>query len=335
MKLIIFGGCGFIGTNIALKAVERGYGVIVFDSLVRAGTEENLKVLKDKVEFIRGDVRNYEDFWRIGKVDAAINLAANPGIPWSIENPLFDFKTNALGALNILEFSKNNGKFPVIQASTNKVYSDEVNEIPLNENKTRYSFIDKFKYGIAETFPIDAQGRHPHSPYGCSKIAADMYFQEYFHLYGIPTVINRMSCIYGLYQKGVADQGWVDHFVRKALGDGKIDIYGDGKQVRDMLYGGDVAELYLMEIEKIDVAKGKVFNVGGSNYFTISLIESIRLIEELTGRKTKLTYHDWRHADQRVYISDIRKVESVMGWKPKTDIKTGLQNIIKQYVLSV
>jgi CDP-paratose 2-epimerase len=331
MKIIIFGGCGFLGTNIALKAIEKGHDVVVFDSLVRRGTEENLEILKDKVEFIRGDVRNYEDFWRIGRVDAGVNLAANPGIPWSIENPMFDFKTNALGALNILEFSKNNGKFPLIQASTNKVYSDDINELPLKEKETRYGFTGEYIEGIPETYPIDAQGRHPHSPYGCSKIAADMYFQEYYHLYNIPTVINRMSCIYGLYQKGVADQGWVDHFVRKILGDGKIDIYGDGKQVRDMLYGEDVAELYLFELERIDLSKGKVFNIGGGTYFNISLIESIKLIEELTGRKAELTHHDWRHADQKIYISNVEKVFKTLGWKPTTDIRTGIERMIKQY----
>ncbi len=331
-RIVIFGGAGFIGTNVALKALEKGYEVVIFDSLIRSGTEENYEILKDKTTFIRGDVRNPEDFWRIGKVDAAINFAANPGIPWSIENPMFDFQTNAYGALNVLEFSRNNGQFPVILASTNKVYSEEVNEIPLHEKSTRYGWSGENVYGIKETFPLDAQGRYAHSPYGCSKIAADMYTQEYYHLYGIPTVINRMSCIYGLHQKGVADQGWVDHFVRKILlGDGKIDIFGDGKQVRDMLFGEDVAELYLKELEMIDQVKGQVFNVGGSVHFNISLIESLELIKKLTGKDFTITYHPWRHADQKVYLSDTRKVEKVMGWKPTTDIETGIKKMIEQY----
>lgn len=332
MKLLIFGGSGFIGTNVALKALEKGHEVVIFDSLIRPGTEENYEILKDKTTFIRGDVRNTEDFWRIPKVDAAINFAANPGIPWSIENPIFDFQTNALGALNILEYSRHNGKFPVIQASTNKVYSEEINERPLTEKSTRYGWSGEDVYGISEKFPLDAQGRYGHSPYGCSKIAADMYFQEYNLLYGVPTVINRMSCIYGLHQKGVSDQGWVDHFVRKlVLGDGKVDIFGDGKQVRDMLWGEDVAELYLKEIEMIDQVRGQVFNVGGGLHYNISLIESLNLISKLTGKDFNATYHPWRHADQKIYISRTDKVEKLMKWQPTTDIETGIRRMIEEY----
>lgn len=333
MKILIYGGAGFIGTNVALKALEKGYEVVVFDSLIRNGTEENYNLLKDKVTFIRGDVRNTEDFWRIPQVDGAINFSANPGIPWSIDNPVFDFQTNALGALNILEHSRHNGKYPVIQASTNKVYSEEINELPIIESTTRYEWKSEYdRMGIREDFHVDSRGKYPHSPYGCSKISADMYFQEYNHLYDVPTVVNRMSCIYGLYQKGVADQGWVDHFVRKILlGDGKVDIYGDGKQVRDMLFGEDVAELYLLEIERIKELRGNVFNVGGGPKNTISLIESLELIKKITGKDYEATYYPWRHADQKIYISNIYHVGKVTGWEPKTTIQEGIERMVRQY----
>lgn len=330
MKILIAGGAGFIGTNVAKEAVKRGHKVVLFDSLVRKGSEENIGIVD--AEFIRGDVRNPEDFHRLPKIDAIINLAANPGIPWSIDNPLYDFNVNAGGAFNLLEYSKNHGKIPVIFASTNKVYSEEINEMPWEEKETRCEWVDKTYRGIPEDFPMDSRGKYPHSPYGASKAAADLYHQEYFHIFKVPTVINRMSCIYGLYQKGVADQGWIDHFIRQiAFKDGALEIYGDGKQVRDMLWGEDVARLYLDELENIDKIKGNVFNVGGGIDNTLSLIEAITEIVNLTGNKTKLTYFDERPADQKIYISDIDKVTHYLDWKPTITPKEGIRLMLEEY----
>lgn len=327
MKILITGGCGFIGTNVAIEAKKRGHEVIRFDSLIRPLSEENIGLVD--APLIRGDIRNPEDFERIPEVDAIINFAANPGVPWSINWPIYDFNVNAKGALNVLEFSKSRGKIPVIFASTNKVYSEEVNDIDMFEYDTRYEWLDKEYKGINEDFPMDSRGKYPHSPYGASKASADLYHQEYFHTYGIPVVINRMSCIYGKHQKGVADQGWIDHFVRVIKkGDGKIDIFGDGKQVRDMLWGGDVARLYLDELENIDKVKGEVFNVGGGIKNTISLIESINYIEKITNKKAELTYHDWRPADQKIYISDITKVKEKLGWEPEIDPEKGIFHMV-------
>lgn len=337
MKIVVFGGVGFIGTNVCIEAVKRGYQVTAFDSLIRPLTEENLPVLDQYgVEVIRGDVRNPEDLERIPKgAEGIINLSANPGIPWSLNWPMYDFKINSLGALNVLEYAKNNGRIPVIFASTNKVYSEEVNEIPIEEKETRYEWVDKTFKGIPEDFPMDAYGRYPHSPYGASKASADLYHQEYFHAFGVPTVINRMSCIYGLYQKGVADQGWVSHFVREIMfGKGKLDIFGDGKQVRDMLWGGDVAKLYLNELEAITYVAGEVFNVGGGIVNTTSLLESIGIIERFTGKKFELEYHDWRHADQKIYVSNITKVTSnpYLNWKPITPPEAGIGAMIQEAI---
>lgn len=344
MKIVVFGGCGFIGTNVCLEAKKRGYEVIAFDSLIRKDSEENIPVLtKAGVEIIRGDVRNAEDFERLpNNIGGIINFAANPGIPWSLEFPIYDFRTNTVGALNILEYSKHHGKIPVIFASTNKVYSEALNLQPLIENLSGIKYIydpeADFMYGLSlkgvnEDFPMDSVGHYPHSPYGVSKASADLYHQEYFHAFGVPVVINRMSCIYGLYQKGVADQGWASHFVRNLIkGNGVIDIFGDGKQVRDMLWGGDVAKLYLNELEQIDNVKGEIFNVGGGYRNTCSLLEAIAIIENCYGKKFQLRYFDWRHADQKIYISDISKVTSneFLKWKPTINPETGLKKIVEE-----
>lgn len=341
-RIIIYGGAGFIGTNVAIEARRRGYKVTVFDSLIRKDVESNLPVLKKHdVEIIRGDVRNVEDFLRIeGNIDGIINFSANPGIPVSIKYPLYDFNVNAKGAINVLEFARSHGKIPVIFASTNKVYSDMINDIPMKEEETRYAWNQTpegwmegvTSKGINEGFPTDGFQRYPHSPYGASKLAADTYCQEYFHAYGVPVVINRMSCIYGFYQKGVEDQGWIDAFIRSiGFGDGKINIYGDGKQVRDMLFGSDVANLYLDEFESIDRVQGNIFNVGGGAGNTFSLLEAISYIEEITGKKAKLTFHPWRFADQRIYISDTSKAENKLGWKPSITPKQGVQLMYDEY----
>jgi len=330
MKICIFGGSGFIGTNVALEATKRKHQVIIMDSLARIGSEENLYIAN--ATYIRGDIRNQEDFERLPKnIDAIINLAANSGVPWSFSYPLYDFKINALGALHVLEYARNNGKIPIIFASTNKIYSDKLNEIAIKEKSTRYIWTDKKYVGVQESFPMDGVGIYSHSPYGASKCAADLYHQEYYHAYHIPTVINRMSCIFGYYQKGVADQGWIDHFIKTiTLGDGKIDIFGNGKQVRDMLWAEDVAKLYLDELEQIDSIKGQVFNIGGGTQNTLSLLEAIRIIERYTGKKAKVSFKDWRPADQKIYISDIQKVNKFLHWKPTVSPEEGIKRMIKR-----
>ncbi len=346
-KLIVFGGAGFIGTNICLLAIKKGYEVIAFDSMIRNGVEDNISILKKAgVTIIHGDIRNKEDFQRIpnGNIGGIFWMSANPGIPWSIDNPLYDFNVNALGTIHGLEFARSIGNIPFIYASTNKCYSDMVNEIPLVEGDTRYTWSGTFnptteaykdffsREGISEEFPTEGFGKYPHSPYGVSKLTGDHYCQEYFHTFGVPTVINRMSCIYGYYQQGVADQGWASHFIKQSLTDDpKLDIYGDGKQVRDMLWGEDVAELYLKELEMIDEVKGEIFNVGGGYQNTLSIIEAITEIEKISGKKFQLNYHDWRVADQRIYISNIAKVSERLNWNPKVSPVDGIQKMYEQY----
>jgi CDP-paratose 2-epimerase len=340
--LIVTGGCGFIGTNICLLAIKKGYNVVAFDH-----TEDNAVILKNaKVEIIRGDVRNQHDLERLPtKAAGIIHLAANPGIPWSIKWPLYDFTANAVGTLHVLEYARKHA-IPVIFASTNKIYSEEINLFPVKEQKSRYvwnfskkslptlrnAVIDGIsEKGINEYFPMDSAGRYPHSPYGASKATGDLYCQEYFHIYDLPVVINRMSCIYGLYQKGVEDQGWTDWFVHAKIKDMPLNIYGDGKQVRDCLFGTDVAELYLTELEQIDKVKGQVFNVGGGVDNTISLLEAIDYLNKKGGKKLELSFKPWRPADQKIYIADISKVKKLTGWEPTTSVFEGLDKIWDQY----
>lgn len=330
-KLLITGGAGFLGTNIALAAKEKGYKVIATDNFVRHGSNNNAEYLmKHGVEVIHAEVRDLEDWNTLPKVDAVIHLAGQPGIPKSLENPVLDFQVNAVGTQNALEFCRKQGNIPLIYASTNKIYSDVINQIPLKETDTRYEFADR--KGITEDFPMDSAGEHPHSPYGVSKASADLLCQEYFHAFHVPTVVMRMSCIYGLYQNGVSEQGWTDFFVRqRILGDNTLIFYGNGKQVRDCLFGTDAANAYLMALEKIDIAGGKVFNLGGGK-FNSSLIEWVDILNTYTDKEPmKISHADWRLADHRCYISDTTKIEETLGWKATVSIPEGIKQMVAAY----
>jgi CDP-paratose 2-epimerase len=339
MKILVTGGTGFIGTNVCLEARNRGHEVVAFDNLVRPLTEENLFILvKAGVKIVRGDVRNFVDFDKLPwKPEGIVHLAGQCGIPYAQISPRYDFEVNALGTLNVLEYCRLNGKIPVAFAASNKCYTDITNEFPVIELETRLKWRDV--EALNETIPLDAYGKHSRSLYGTSKVAGDLYMQEYYQAFGVPTVINRMSCIYGLYQKGVEDQAWVDWFIRQIqLGDGKINIFGTGKQVRDMLWGGDVARLYIDEVEALRGLRGtggniagKPYNIGGGIMNTMSLLEAIAEIEKQTGKKATLTYLPKRHGDQDIWISDIDKINKDLGWSPTVSPKEGIARIIKSY----
>lgn len=331
MKILVTGSCGFIGTNVTIEAIKRGYNVVGFDNLHRPFTEENLKYLqetyKDKFEFVHGDVRNESDFERIPECVGAAHLAGQCGIPYAQINPRYDFEVNTLGTLNLLELSRYNGKFPIAFAASNKCYSNYTNTFEIEETETRYKWthVDS----LDENIPLDAFGKYARSLYGTSKVAADLYCQEYWQSFKVPTVINRMSCIYGLFQKGIEDQGWAWWMAEQITkGDGKINIFGTGKQVRDMLWGEDVARLYLDEIENIDKVAGKPYNIGGGINNTMSLLEAIKFIEDETGNKAELTFLEKRLGDQDIWISDITKIKNDLGWEPKISPQEGLKMII-------
>lgn len=331
MKIVIFGGVGFIGTNIARAAMRRGHHIVAFDSLMRKGVDDNLTYLRQSKQFhfIKGDIRKKQDFMQLPKgIDCIINLAANPAVPKSISNPLFDFRINVIGHLNVLEYAKIHGKLPVIFASSNKVYTDKLNQMPLKETEKRYVPIDRhMTKGVPESADVDGWDGYTNSPYGAGKLAAEKYTREYGNIYAIPYVINRMSCIYGEFQKGVESQGWVDWFIRAKRNNLPIRIYGNGKQVRDVLFATDVADLFIYQAEHMKACNGKTYNVGGGSragYHT-SVLELIDLIDALfPGKPLRYTWFPWRKSDQRYYVSDIRRVMADTGWHPSVELAKGL-----------
>lgn len=328
MRILVFGGGGFIGSNAVSYFAKRGYKVTIFDNFSRYGTEENLSWIKSNnpdVIVLRGDIRNFDEVNRAVKnQDIIFHLAAQVAVTTSVTDPLTDFEINAKGTFNVLEAARLQKKKPiVIYSSTNKVYGG-MEEIKIVEKKGQYAYESKAT-GISEQMNLDF-----HSPYGCSKGAADQYVRDYYRIYGIPTVVFRQSCIYGPRQFGIEDQGWVAWFIIATAMGKPVTVYGDGKQVRDVLYIDDLIKLFEIAVEKIEVAKGKVFNVGGGPKNTLAVWSSFGpILEKLFGHKIPVTFSDWRPGDQKVYISDIRMVEKVLGWKPTIDVEDGIERLFK------
>jgi CDP-paratose 2-epimerase len=333
MRILITGGTGFIGCNLADYFLRKGNEVIVFDNLSRKGAEKNLEWLKqnhkkNRLTFVKDDIRNFTILKNICKdVEAIFHTAAQVAVTTSVKNPREDFEINALGTLNVLEAARLVNTNPsIIFFSTNKVYGNNVNKIPLVERETRYEFADeKYRFGIPEDFPTDAS---EHTPYGVSKYAADLYVRDYTAIYGLPTVTFRCSCMYGTRQFGNEDQGWVAHFVISSIFNKPLTIYGDGKQVRDVLYVDDVNRLVEYSLVNISKIKGEVFNIGGGPENTLSLLELISILEKYLGKKVRYTFSDWRPADQKVYISDIRKAEKMFEWRPIVKPEEGVRKLI-------
>jgi len=325
MNILVIGGAGFIGANIAERFLKRGDRVFVFDNLSRRGTEWNLKWLKkyNNLVFIKGDVRRYRDIFNLVKkekdFDVVFHFAAQVAVTTSVVNPREDFEINALGAFNVLEAIRENKANPIILfSSTNKVYGG-MTDIKITEKNNRYQYAD-LPGGISEDRLLDF-----HSPYGCSKGTADQYMIDYSRIYGLRTVVFRQSCIYGYRQFGIEDQGWVAWFTIAAMLDKKLTIYGDGKQVRDVLFIEDLADAYEAAIKNIDKARGQAFNIGGGPKNTMSLLELIAFLEQFFGKKIPLTFSDWRPGDQPVFICDIKKAKQILGWEPKTSPQEGVK----------
>lgn len=324
MKIAIFGGAGFIGINAVYYFIEQGYEVIVVDNLSRKGSKYNLEQLQAKhsVSFYQIDIRDrkpVEDFFVTEKgLDAVILLAGQVAVTTSVTNPREDFDINALGTFNVLEGIRLSGQKPLlIYSSTNKVYG-KMDDLTIQESDTRYSY-ENMATGIPETRQLDF-----YSPYGCSKGTGDQYVRDYFRIYDIPTVVFRQSCIYGPNQFGIEDQGWVAWFTIATLMKRNITIYGDGKQIRDILFVEDLVRLYHKAIEKRSSCAGKVYNVGGGPAFTLSLNELIQILEKRFGREIDRQTSDWRPGDQKVYVSDISRVSEDLEWMPTTDIQKGI-----------
>lgn len=322
MKALITGGAGFIGTNLALALLAKGWQVIVYDNLSRVGTKHNLTELKKrgkgKLEVAVADIRDLPKLKKEVGVEVIFHLAAQTAVTTSIVNPVEDFEVNALGSLNVLEAARTkNPQAIIIYSSTNKVYGS-LEDLGYTSDSLKYGFKD-YPRGVGEEFPLDF-----HSPYGCSKGAADSYFKDYARIYDLNTVVFRQSCIYGPWQLGLEDQGWVAHLGAKAILGQGIKIFGDGKQVRDLLYVDDLIEAYLLAIKNIKKVKGEVFNIGGGSENALSVLEYVKYLERKTDKKIPLKYFDARTGDQKVFISDNSKLEEMVGWKPSTSFPEGL-----------
>lgn len=328
MKILITGGAGFIGTHLVKHFSDRGDRVAVLDNLSRRGSELNLRWLEERIpglEFIRGDVRDAATVVRAAQGREAIfHLAAQVAVTTSVTNPREDFEINAIGTFNALEAARISQPNPIfIYTSTNKVYGG-MEQAKVVEDPARYRLAD-LPLGVAEDWPLDF-----HSPYGCSKGAGDQYVRDYARIYGLRTVVFRQSAIYGERQFGVEDQGWLAHFVISATLGRPITIYGDGKQVRDMLYVGDLVRAFERAVEQIETVRGRVFNIGGGPGFTLTIwSETGPMLEHLSGRKLDVRYGKWRPGDQKIYVSDIRKAQRELGWKPEVEPKEGLARLWK------
>jgi CDP-paratose 2-epimerase len=312
-RILITGGAGFLGVNAALHLIAEGWHTTLLDNLSRPGTERNLKWLitqhPTRTTFIKEDVRNASALAEhVKHQDAILHLAGQVAVTTSLVDPTTDFDVNAAGTLNLLEAVRlHNQEAPFLFASTNKVYGK----------------LDRNNVACKESQPIDF-----HSPYGCSKGAADQYVRDYARCFHMNTVVLRQSCIYGAHQYGTEDQGWVAHFVHSILNDRPLAIYGDGTQVRDLLDARDLCALYATVIEKIDETRGEIYNVGGGPVNQRNLLEVIDQIGQLTGKKPKYTFADWREGDQTYYVSDITKAKKDLGWEPQIPFDRGLKDLI-------
>jgi len=327
MKVFITGGAGFIGCNLAYYHLAQGDEIIVYDNLSRTGTQTNLDWLMefgDQLTFIKGDIRDYDALKAALPADTerVYHMAGQVAVTTSVVDPREDFEINALGTFNVLEAVRACAPDAVLfYASTNKVYGG-MEDVVIVEDDNRYRYAD-LPFGAPRTQPLDF-----HSPYGCSKGAGDQYVRDYSRIYGLKTVVFRQSCIYGIRQFGVEDQGWVAHFCIAARLGRPITIYGDGKQVRDVLWIDDLVQAYQMAAEHIDVTSGQVYNIGGGMESTMSIWQEFgAILGDLAGHEIPITQSDWRPGDQLVYISDVRDATHDFGWKPVTSVREGVTKL--------
>lgn len=320
--ILITGGAGFIGSNLADRLAGEGHEVLVYDALSRAGVERNLAWLKERhgerITHILGDVRDEDELARAAvDAKAVFHMAAQVAVTTSLVDPREDFEINVKGTINLLDAVRTRGEpVPVIFASTNKVYGD-LADFEFDELEDRYEPKgEAARRGIDESRPLDF-----HTPYGCSKGAADQYVIDYARSFGVPTAVVRMSCIYGQRQMGTEDQGWVAHFLIRALENKPLTIYGDGRQVRDILDVGDAVNAYVAALDRIEQVQGRAFNLGGGPANAVSLLELIEEMRTITGRNIELSFEDWRQGDQRWFVADTSAARQALdlpdarGWR--------------------
>ncbi len=332
-RALVTGGAGFIGCNLVDRLIREGQAVTVYDNLSRRGVRENLRWLHnlhgaDGFQLIEADVR---DFGRLAQAargqDLIYHLAGQVAVTTSVLDPRDDFENNALGTFNALEAARASGSNPIfLYTSTNKVYGG-MDDVVVEETPTSYRYRD-FPLGIPETQPLDF-----HSPYGASKGSGDQYTRDYARIYGLRTIVMRQGCIYGTRQMGMEDQGWIAWFIIAAVTGKPITIYGNGKQVRDILFIDDLLDAYQAAIDHIDVAAGQIYNIGGGPLNTLSVWAELGpKLQELMGRKIDVRWSDWRPGDQRIYVSDTRKAERELGWRPRIGVDEGVRRLYEWVV---
>ncbi|MFN0070004.1 MAG: NAD-dependent epimerase/dehydratase family protein [Chloroflexota bacterium] len=329
MHVLITGGAGFIGVNLARRLLNRGETVTILDNFSRRGTGANLEWLQTQCrtgpDVVQGDLAVAADVERaVRSAEVVYHLGGQVAVTTSVQSPRRDFEVNALGTFNVLEAARQSHLRPaVIYASTNKVYG-ALEGAKVIEGETRYHFA-ALPHGVPESFPLDF-----HSPYGCSKGAGDQYVRDYARIYELPTVVFRQSCIYGYRQFGIEDQGWLAWMVIAALSGKPITIYGNGKQVRDVLFIDDLLDAYDAAVDHIETARGEIYNIGGGPEQSLAIwTEFGQLLAELIGHEVPVGHGPERPGDQPIYISDIRKAESELGWTPRIPAREGIEQLVK------
>ncbi len=333
MKILITGGCGFLGSNISCEALKSCEKLIVFDNLHRFGSIQNLTWLRTQGEFdfVHGDIRNENDVISLvqnSNPDIVFHLAGQVAMTTSIVDPKMDFEINALGTFNLLNaILQHSPETGIIYSSTNKVYGD-LEEYNYRETSTRYECIEK-PNGFDESTALSF-----HSPYGCSKGSADQYLIDFSRIYGLKTAVFRHSSIYGGRQFVTYDQGWVGWFCQKAIKikngtlKGTFTISGNGKQVRDLLYASDIVDLYMGAAKNLDEVKGEAFNIGGGIDNSSSLLELFKFLEKEFGISMNYEEISVRESDQKFFVADTSKAEKMLGWKPKVKKEDGIREMI-------
>ncbi|HYD29347.1 MAG TPA: SDR family NAD(P)-dependent oxidoreductase [Azospirillaceae bacterium] len=330
-SVLITGGAGFIGTNLAFRLAREGRRVVVLDNLSRAGVGTNLAALRaafpDRVSVVLADVREADVVAAVvAEAGAVVHLAAQVAVTTSLVNPLHDFQVNVLGTLNLLEAVRACRRPPpLVFASTNKVYG-RLDDLTLASAPRRVepSDPDLRRFGVSENRPLSFI-----SPYGCSKGAADQYVLDYARSFGIPATVFRLSCVYGPYQCGTEDQGWVAHFLLRAIDGRPITLYGDGRQVRDVLHVDDAADAIVTVLERMDLAAGKAFNLGGGPDNAASLLEMVDGIDRLAGYRPEVLFGPTRMGDQPWYVADSRCFQGTTGWRPKVSLAEGVDGLFQ------
>lgn len=334
MKILINGGCGFLGSNLASYGIENGYDITVLDNLSRFGASSNLEWLKTLGNFtyIHGDTRNKNDVETViknGQYDAVFHLAGQVAMTTSIENPYKDFEINTMGAVNVLDsIRKYSPQTAIFFSSTNKVYGD-LEQYTYKETEKRY-ICEEFPNGFDESVPLDFR-----SPYGCSKGAADQYMLDYNRIFGVKATVFRHSSMYGSRQFATYDQGWVGWFVEKAIEKYKnpdcdpFTISGNGKQVRDILHAKDMINLYYTALEHTDEVCGQAYNIGGTMEQSLSLLELFDMLNEMLDIKMEYVKLPVRQSDQKVFVADTKKIQNRIGWKPQVSAHEGVEAMLE------